>query len=60
MISRWNHVQSLDLSVKPRISLHIELFIQTSDIRPPTPAEEYKDINSGWYVGEQNIDGCPN
>jgi len=50
MISRWNHVQSLDQSVKPCISSHIELFIQTRDIRPPTPAEEYEDINFGWFV----------
>jgi len=51
MISRWKHVQSLDQSVKkPRISSYIELFIQTRDIRPPTPAEEYEDINSGWFV----------
>ena len=51
MISRWKHVQSLDQSVKkPRISSYIELFIQTRDISPPTPAEEYEDINSGWFV----------
>jgi len=41
MISRLNHVQSLDQSVKkPHISFYIELFIQTRDIRPPTPAKE--------------------
>jgi len=51
MINRWKHVQSLDQSVKkPRISSYIELFIQTRDIRPPTPFEEYQDINSGWFV----------
>ena len=64
MISRWKYVQSLDQSVKkPCIPSYIELFIQTRDIRQPTYAEEYEDINSGWFEdhrGEQDTDGCHN
>ena len=53
MMSRWNHVQSLDRSVKPYISSYVELFIQSRDMRPSTPIDEYEDINSEWYVDER-------
>ena len=37
------------MSIRPLISHDIELFIQTTDIHPPTPAKFYEDIKSCLY-----------
>jgi len=45
IIQRWKDVQKIRRKViTPPIAGYIELFIQTKNIRPPTPQESYEDI----------------
>jgi len=50
MIQRWKDVQRISKHViRPHTSTNIELFIQTRDIRPPTPQEYFEDIQPWLY-----------
>ena len=50
MIQRWKDVQRISKHViHPCTSTDIELFIQTRDIRPPTPQKYFEDIQPWLY-----------
>ena len=51
MIQRWKDVQKIRRKViTPPTAGYIELFLQTKDIRPPTPEESYQDIKPWLYT----------
>jgi len=51
MIQRWKDIKKIRRKViTPPTTGYIKLFVQTKDIRPPTPQESYEDIKPWLYT----------